>query len=389
MDGISLPSPTGKYKVGRMSIELTDHDRLEAYSTEKEDKKRELVVWIWYPAASTPDSKRAIYLPDKWSEADLVYGMKLGTTRFECHSFENVPVAAFQSIYPVLIFSQAGFSVLSYSAIIEEIASHGYIIVGINHTYDAPITVFSDGRVIPVSKEVMEGVNSRAGSIKESFQFRAAVADYKTADIEFVVDQLEKIINKRSGVLAGRLDLTGLGVFGHSLGGNAALEFCRKDNRCKVAVNLDGANWNEVGKVGLKKPAMIIAAEHPEFSLPCDKMVKAKVFPSIEWCEEERPLVSQGWQIIVDQATPGYALTILGAKHLNFADIQFTDLPSDSPFQVVMGAAKPELIWRITCDYLLAMFDTYLKSKAPSLLLDGSEKPYSEVVLGQFFEKIG
>jgi hypothetical protein len=54
-----------------------------------------------------------------------------------------------------------------------------------------------------------------------------------------------------------------------------------------------------------------------------------------------------------------------------------------------MGAAKPELIWRITCDYLLAMFDTYLKSKAPSLLLDGSEKPYSEVVLGQFFEKIG
>jgi hypothetical protein len=118
-------------------------------------------------------------------------------------------------------------------------------------------------------------------------------------------------------------------------------------------------------------------------------MVRAKVFPSIEWCEEERLLLSQGWQIILDQATPGYGLTILGAKHANFADIQFADLPPDSPLQVVMGAAKPELIWRITCDYLLAMFDTYLKSKAPLLLLDGPEKPYSEVVLGQFFEKIG
>jgi dienelactone hydrolase len=386
MNGMSLPSPTGKHKVGRMSIQLTDQNRLEAYSPEKEDKRRELVIWIWYPAEPISDSKRAIYLPGKWSEGDFVYGVKLGTTNFECHSFENAPMASFQSIYPVIIFSQAGFSVLSYSAIIEEIASHGYIIVGINHTYDAPVTAFSDGRVIRASPKFMEGINSRAGSIEESFRFRAAVADYKTADIKFVVDQLEDIINKRSSVLAGRLDLTRLGVFGHSLGGNAALEFCRKDDRCKVAINLDGANWNEVGKVGLRKPAMIIAAEHPEFSLPCDEMVIAKVFPSTEWCEEERLLVSEGWQIIIDQATPGYALTILGAKHTNFADIQFADLPPDSPFQVVMGAAKPELIWRITSDYLLAMFDTYLKSKAPSLLLDGSQKPYSEVVLGQFLK---
>ena len=385
MRGSSLPNPTGKHKVGRMSIQLTDQNRLEAYSTEKENKKkRELVIWIWYPAEPLTDSKRANYLPDKWSEADYVYGVKLGTTGFECHSFENAPVASFQSIYPVIIFSQAGFSVLSYSAIIEEMASHGYVIVGINHTYDAPITVFSDGRVIPASPQFMEGVNSRAGLMEESFQFRAAVADYKTADIKFVADQLENI-NEGSSVLAGRLDLTALGVFGHSLGGNAALEFCRKeDDRCKVAINFDGANWNKVGKVGLKKPAMIIAAEHPEFSLPCDEMVIAKFFPSIEWCKEERLLISHGWQIIVDQATPGYVLTILEAKHTNFADIQFADLPPDSPFRVVIGAAKPELIWRITCDYLLAMFDTYLKSKTPSPLLDGSQKPYLEVMLGRF-----
>jgi hypothetical protein len=101
------------------------------------------------------------------------------------------------------------------------------IVVGINHTYDAPVTVFSNRRVIPVSPKFMEGVNSRAGSIEESFRFRASAAHYKTVDIEFVVDQLEKI-NKGSSLLAGRLDLTRLGVFGHSLGGNAALEFCRK-----------------------------------------------------------------------------------------------------------------------------------------------------------------
>ncbi|MDQ3903617.1 MAG: hypothetical protein M3247_08265, partial [Thermoproteota archaeon] len=78
---------------------------------------------------------------------------------------------------------------------------------------------------------------------------------------------------------------------------------------------------------------------------------------------------------------------IFGAKHANFADIQFAHLPLDSTFQVIMGTAKPELIWRIICDYLLAMFDAYLKSKTPSRLLDGSENPYSQVVLGQFFKR--
>ena len=139
------------------------------------------------------------------------------------------------------------------------------------------------------------------------------MANYKTADIKFVVDQLEKI-NKVSNVLAHRLDLTQLGVFGHSPGGNAALEFCRIDERCKLlAVNLDGANWNEVGKAGLKKkPAMIIAAEHPEYSLPCEQAVIGKAFPSTEWCEKERQLMSQEWRVIIDNANPGYGLTIMG-----------------------------------------------------------------------------
>ena len=90
MNDTSLPSPTGKHDVGRMSIQLKDENRLEIYSSEKKDK-RELVIWIWYPAGPLPGSKRAIYLPGKWDQADFVYGAKLGTTGLECHSFENAP----------------------------------------------------------------------------------------------------------------------------------------------------------------------------------------------------------------------------------------------------------------------------------------------------------
>ncbi len=129
-------------------------------------------------------------------------------TDFEFHSFENAPVDPLQPLYPIIIFLQAGFSVLSYSAIIKEIASHGYVIIGINHTYDASVTVFADGRVTPASPEFMEQVNSRAGSIEESFQFRSAVADYRAEDIQFIVDQLEQI-NEESSVLRGRLNTIG------------------------------------------------------------------------------------------------------------------------------------------------------------------------------------
>jgi hypothetical protein len=155
-DPCQVPLENRRLVACHMSIKLTDEKRLEAYSTEKKDK-RELVVWIWYPVIPISDSKPAIYLPDKWSEADFVYGMKLGTTNFGCHSFENAPVDSSNSTYPIIIFSQAGFSVLSYSAIIEEIASHGYIVVGINHTYDAPVTVLSDGRVIPLVLNIWKG----------------------------------------------------------------------------------------------------------------------------------------------------------------------------------------------------------------------------------------
>jgi hypothetical protein len=76
----------------------------------------------------------------------------------------------------------------------------------------------------------------------------------------------------------------------HSLGGSAALEWCQSDPRCKAAVNLDGAIWTEVGETGLTKPAMVIAAEHPEMLALPEDLVAAGAFPTVEWCVRERQL---------------------------------------------------------------------------------------------------
>jgi predicted dienelactone hydrolase len=88
----------------------------------------------------------------------------------------------------------------------------------------------------------------QTGPYQERFRQRAAVCDYKAADLASVADQLGQLPDDAGGLLGGRLDLRRLGGFGHSFGGNAALQWCRDDRRCRAAANLDGALWTEVGQ---------------------------------------------------------------------------------------------------------------------------------------------
>jgi dienelactone hydrolase len=164
------------------------------------------------------------------------------------------------------------------------------------------------------------------------------------------------------GPLAGAFDVRRLGAFGHSLGGNAALEFCRTDERCRAAVNLDGANWSDVGRIGLAKPALILAAEHPEMEAPPEGLVAAGVYPDLEWALAERAVLFDGWQKVVETGRPGLLHTIEGARHANFADLQFVALPEDSPLRGGIGPVEPRLMWRDTCDQLLAFFGEHLRA---------------------------
>jgi hypothetical protein len=245
---------------------------------------------------------------------------------------------------------------LSYAATIEEISSHGYVVVSLCHTYEAPVTVFADGRVVLANQEYMMRIAVAAGEMQEAFDFRAGVALLKRDDMASVATALAAVQSPISSLFNwGRL-----GAFGHSLGGNAALEFARTDDRCRAAVNLDGANWSEVGRTGVSKPAMILAGEHPEMLAPAESMVAAGVFPTVEWCLEERAVLFDGWQIVVDTGRPGSMHTIEGARHANFADVQFASLPEDSSIRGVLGPGEPRLIWSETCRRLLEFFGAYL-----------------------------
>lgn len=208
----SAPAPTGAYPVGRMRFDWVDESRAD--TVEPSAGKREIVVWVWYPATPKPDAGRAEWLPGKWGnlyvpevrrlQPDDVKPIRQAVPlSVRVHAFDDASVAAGQERFPVLVFSP-GFGVLptTYTALIEDIVSHGYIVAGIVPTYFVPVTMFDDGRV--VSGRSLGPVISLSTLV---------------GDIEFTLNQLTKMDADPKSVLRGRLDLARVGLFGHSRGG--------------------------------------------------------------------------------------------------------------------------------------------------------------------------
>lgn len=121
----SLPEPTGDFNVGTVVCDFTDKNRIETFSKE-EGKSREIAVQFWYPT-------------DRTGSEPL-------------YDISNAPVSTLQQDYPVLIFSHGAFGIRkSNASAFRELASHGYIVASIDHTYHAFYTAFTDGRNIPVN----------------------------------------------------------------------------------------------------------------------------------------------------------------------------------------------------------------------------------------------
>jgi dienelactone hydrolase len=383
-DPEGLPAPTGRHPVGRASFEWVDPGRVELYSANPQDR-RELVVWVWYPAAPGPGAERAVYLPEPWAPAGQLLGLNAAGLR--SHAVADAPVADERSSYPVLVQSQSGFPPLLLAAIAEELASHGYVVVGVNHTYETAVTVFADGRVVPMSLAAVAGLlgpQTETRPYQEQFAQRAAVCDYKAADLASVADQLEQLPADAAGLLAGRLDLDRLGGLGHSFGGNAALEWCRNDRRCRAAANLDGALWTEVGRVGLDRPVLQVLAEHPQLAPSGAEAVAAGMATDAAAYEAEKAITFGGWRTVQQRARPGYTVQVKGAGHLSFLDVGLLPVQGEGPVKAMLAATQiePRRMWRITCDLLLAFFATHLQQAAVPPLLMGPSGDYPEVVFG-------
>ena len=145
-----LPEPTGPYAVGRTSFRWVDEDRPEVLS-ERSDDNREIAVLVWFPAQSTQCSESAPYLndPDVLTVA-LSEDEASFLSSVQTHSIDDAVLLAPEPTgIPVVLFSPGnGTFPALYTTHAEDLASHGYLVVVVDHPYDSIATRLSDGRIV-------------------------------------------------------------------------------------------------------------------------------------------------------------------------------------------------------------------------------------------------
>jgi pimeloyl-ACP methyl ester carboxylesterase len=305
----TLPAPTGPFAVGRAVEDWTDDKTLGTLAPVP-GTKRELLVWIWYPAAGQAGTTHN-YLPDTVRTAvegsSGVLFSKLLTrdlSKVHGHSRQDADVSPQDPPYPVLIMrAGASAEVWNYSTLAEDLASHGYVVVGFDAPYRTHLVAFPDGRVLQRlpenNPELCEGMTGG-----EQDRCATRLLSAWTEDMAFVLDRLGQLNADKAGKFEGRLDMTRVGAFGHSFGGAAALQFCHDDERCKAVVDVDGAPHGSVIKTGVARPAMILLSDHRGEHDP------------------KGPQIMADLQSIYDRApTDGRVfLEIRGANHFLFSD---------------------------------------------------------------------
>jgi pimeloyl-ACP methyl ester carboxylesterase len=356
---MTLPTPTGPFAVGRAIYDWTDEGTLDTLAPVP-GTKRELLIWMWYPSAAAQSAAMDDYVPAAQMQAAA--GTPSGPLRLltrdlskvHTHSIRNSEVSQQQRSYPVVIMrAGASLEVWNYSTLAEDLASHGYVVVGFDAPYRTFAVVFPDGRVLRrVPENNPELCLERTGQERDRCANRLLTA--WTADMAFVLNQLEQLnASDASGKFTGRLDMARVGVFGHSFGGAAAALFCHEDSRCKAGIDVDGAPHGSVIQAGIDRPFMFLLSDHTHESDPEGSQIGANI------------------QSIYDRLPPeGRAFVeIRGANHFLFSD-DGAMLKSHITLRTLHMLGMVRIDGRrqldVTAYCLRSFFDAYLKGTGVS-----------------------
>jgi len=382
-----LGKPSGSYAIGTTELHLINAQLPEQYTADPTDQ-RELMIRVWYPAESTESKDRAYYWRDAATRSAAVTSntplpwftfSHLG--RILTNSFWNAPISNKQPTYPVVLYSH-GTGIGWESAntkLAEGLASHGYIVVGINHTFVGSVSIFPNGKVIThhqptavaMSEPPPEEIKSIQSQLLSSDNWEKQIQLYERAmsimptgalaavgraldtqisDQRFVMTQLERLQLSQAHPLAAHLNLNRIGIVGMSLGGSATFETCSVDQRCKAGVNLDGFHPRQIGKAPENTPFLYVN-------------------------RKDNLLFQENFQ---RSTSPAYSVLIPGATHFNFFDFSIM-----SPLYRQLGVLGPidgNRVLDITEASVRAFLDLQLK-EPPIPAWETSLSSYPEVTV--------
>lgn len=348
-----LPGPTGPFPVGTVPLHLVDRSRPDPVAGP--GHHRELMVSVWYPARDVARFPRAPWMADAVLRALLTdngFPADAASTPFAAGRV-GAPVRRTGERLPVVVFSHGAHGHRAeYTIVVQELASHGYVVVTVDHTYDA-YTVFPDGRLL---EPIRDG------------EFFFGARDF-AADIPFVLDCVEDLAAGRNpdaehrplpAGLRGAPDVRRVGMFGWSKGGTATAWTMLEDRRVRAGLSVD-APMEPLIETDLDRPFMVMTAE---------------------FTREAAPPVAQAWSHLT-----GWKRNIQadGASHRSYCDYQelVRQLAamvgmSDEELRGWIGTLDAGRAVRIQQAYPLAFFDLHLRHRRQRLL-DGPSAAFPEV----------
>ena len=369
---LELPEPSGNYSIGITYLSFTDQNRFEIFTSNPTDK-REITVKVWYPAESAENAKLAPYIRNA-KEMVSIFNLPTSIIDIKTHSNLNLSVSQAQETFPVLIFSHGWGEHFSQNTVLmEELASHGYIVFSIAHHYEAKFSVYPDGHFITIddtSERFLEIMNEQRNpeafavfekiSNARSYEEQEAVFRQSNElmpkllvespriwaeDISFLIDELENI-NQNKSIFSNKMNLSQIGVFGMSMGGIASGQVCITDKRCMAGINMDGGIYGDFLDTQISQPFMFMSSE------------RYRGYDNI-FADHVNNFV--------------YTITILKADHYNFHDLSIL-----APSFYRLGEIDGYRILEIINNFILAFFNKHLKG-IDSGLLNGPSLDYPEV----------
>jgi len=261
-----IPDPSGEYSVGTESFILVDRTRQEMYG---EEGNRKIKIQIWYPAESTEGYDLVPWLEDGQLVAEAL-AIDTGlppfvlnhTALIMSNSYKDAPISEDSLEYPIVVISHGwrGFRNL-HTDLAEELASLGYIVVSIDHTYGSVATVFSEKDVAYVNLDALPNRDTTSNFL----EYANTLVNTYAGDITLTLNELQRM---NSGDFPsrfeGKLDLSNIGLLGHSTGGGADVAVAINDERIKAIFGMD--SWvepiydSEIEK-GLDIPAIFLRSE--------------------------------------------------------------------------------------------------------------------------------
>ena len=347
---LTLPAPTGPHPVGTVWLHLVDRARIDPWQPSR--PFRELMVQLWYPASGTHGHPLAPWMqPAAVPFFEQAQGIPAGTLLLPTtHARVAAPVDRGRCGRPVVLYSPGLHSDRSLGTVlVEELASHGYLVVAVDHTYDADQVAFPGGRV---------ETYALTGDLDDALIGKALAV--RTADTRFVLDQVAALnaghnpdAGRRSlpPTLAGAFDLPRTGMLGHSLGGATAAAAMRADRRVRAGVNLDGSLLAPA-TAGTDRPFLLFGSDPG---------------PGPEDPSWDQFWASQhGWK---------RELALIGSTHTSFTDLE-TLLPQAAPALGItpgevtqaIGTLDPDRAIHAQRDYVRAFFDLHLRHHDDHLL---------------------